>query len=771
MGMKTSSPCGRLRDPLLARSPYRKLPLVGPVVDDILTWLRDRRYAESTLRWKIYAASFFIRWLQRRCGPELNGITQKDFRAAWTFFRKRRPYVACTVNNLAGFFRERQLVPEGPCEVVSISERELATYCTYLREVRGMAESTIEQHRIRLRFFLRFLGFDRDPGVIGTLDDGKINSFLRKSSRTNNRFSLQHIVAALRGFLRHQHALGKIKLPLYRQIDTTRTYRLEQLPRSLPWAQVVTLLRSIDRSDAAGLRDFTLLYMAARYGLRSGELVRLTLDDIDWRAGTLHVAQTKTRQRLQLPLTDEAGHILTNYLRSGRPVSSFRELFLRRKAPHGPLKHTAVHDVLEFRIGRSGLDLPAIGTHALRHSLAVHLLRRGVSTKHIGDVLGHRYPESTAVYLRLAVDDLREVGLSVPKGGTVGHFEAADWRTRLPRIRPKVALPLVRTGFHSGLSDALQRYLALRRALGRRYAGEEAVLRRWDDFLRTKFRKVCQVRAEMFNDWAETMPNLHSTVRRNRLRVVRNFLLFHGRQHPNTFIPDLDSFPKPSPSRPPRLVSTSEMAQVLAAASKLPVSHQNSLRPQTVGLALLLLFCCGLRRGELLRLQWKDCDLEDDILHIEATKFHKSRLVPMSSSVARTLRQYQQIRQQRNLAVEPSDHLIWSCNPIASQTVYSAVALADNWRFLCLMVGILDERGRPPRLHDLRHSFAVARLELWYKAGKNPQAKLPYLAAYLGHINPVSTHHYLHLTPELQEVANRRFHQYAFRVFAEGGVR
>jgi site-specific recombinase XerD len=336
-----------------------------------------------------------------------------------------------------------------------------------------MAESTIEQHRIRLRFFLRFLRFDRDAGVLGSLGVEKINAFLKKSARTNNRFSLQHIVASLRGFLRHQHALGKIEQPLHRQIDTTRTYRLEQLPRSLPWAQIVALLRSIDRSDAAGLRDFTLLYMAARYGLRSGELVRLTLDDFDWRAGTLHVAQTKTRQRLQLPLTDEAGHILTSYIRTGRPASPFRELFLRRKAPHGPLEHTAVHDVLEFRIGRSGLNLPAIGSHALRHSLAVHLLRRGVSTKHIGDVLGHRYPESTAVYLRLAVDDLREVSLPVPQGGTVARLEAADWKSRLPRIRAKVALPLVRTGFHSGLADSLQRYLALRRALGRRYAGEE----------------------------------------------------------------------------------------------------------------------------------------------------------------------------------------------------------------------------------------------------------------------------------------------------------
>ncbi|MFO1497914.1 MAG: tyrosine-type recombinase/integrase [Verrucomicrobiota bacterium] len=334
-----------------------------------------------------------------------------------------------------------------------------------------------------------------------------------------------------------------------------------------------------------------------------------------------------------------------------------------------------------------------------------------------------------------------------------------------------MALPLDHIGFHSGLANALGEYLALRRALGRRYAGEEAVLRRWDDFLRQEFGKVRLVRPEMFHRWAETLPHLHPTVRRNRLRIVRNFLLFRARQHPNTFIPDLETFPKPSPHRPPRLVSVPEMARVIAAASKLPVSHQNALRPQTVRLALLLLFCCGLRRGELLRLQWKHCDLQENVLQIEATKFHKSRLVPLSSSVAQALRQYQQLRRRRNLAVQPSDRLIWSCNPIAAETVYSAAALAHNWQFLCLMAGVLDERGRPPRLHDLRHSFAVSRLELWYKAGKDLQSKLPHLATYLGHINPVSTHHYLHLTPGLREAANRRLHKHAFRIFANGGVR
>lgn len=173
------------------------------------------------------------------------------------------------------------------------------------------------------------------------------------------------------------------------------------MPRALPWERVTALLRSIDRSEPEGLRDFTILYLATRYGLRCGELVRLTLDHIDWRAGILRIPQTKTKQTLQLPLTDEAGSVLERYLRDGRPNSEYRHLFLRQKAPAGPLVHTAVHDILEDRIRRSGLEWPISGTHVLRLSFAVHLLRRGVPMKHIGDALGHRDCESTAVYLRL----------------------------------------------------------------------------------------------------------------------------------------------------------------------------------------------------------------------------------------------------------------------------------------------------------------------------------------------------------------------------------
>src|SRR5258708_27152877 len=147
--------------------------------------------------------------------------------------------------------------------------------------------------------------------------------------------------------------------------------------------------------------------MAAAYGMRSGELVRLSLDDIDWRRRTLQVTETKNKRSIQLPLTDEAANVLINYLRNARPQSSQRQLFLRMRAPCGSLKPTAVHDVLEHRIKLSGLELPQIGSHVLRHSFALHLLRQGVGMKTIADALGHRHIHTTFIYLRFDFDDLR----------------------------------------------------------------------------------------------------------------------------------------------------------------------------------------------------------------------------------------------------------------------------------------------------------------------------------------------------------------------------
>ena len=753
------------------RSRYRLLPVLGPVVDSLLAWFRRQGYSESTIRNYLKAATPLCHWLQKCRGGSLKGLRQRDLCAAYDHFRIRRVEVAAATRAFGRFLTEHRLMHTERPEPLSPSEREVQLFNSHLRAVRGLAPMTITGHQGRIRAFLRFLKLDERPAAIRMLNLDRIDAFLRQAATTNNRFSLQHIVASLRAFLRYQHAQGKLREPLHLQIDTPRTYRLEQLPRALPWDQISALLRSIDPTTPGGLRDLAILYVAAHYGLRSSELVRLTLDDIDWRAGVMKITQSKTKQILLLPLTDEAGQILSSYLKSGRPLSPRRELFLRRRAPDGPLAPTAVHDILEHRIALSSLELPSMGCHVLRHSLAVHLLRRGVSLPTIGATLGHRDLESTTVYLRLATEDLREVGLPVPQGGRAAILHREGWKRKLAPAQRSPNVPVSHKGFRSGLASSLRCYLTTRRALGRAYRVEEDTLHRWDDFLRRHYGKAREVKPQMFLRWVSTMPTLQATVRRNRLRIVRNFLLYHARRHPRTPIPELLTFPKPSPRQVPYLVSPADMARILATANVLPSSHQNPLRAQTIRLALILLYCCGLRRGELLRLRLCDFDPQQNVLRIENTKFHKSRLIPLSPSVAEEVHRYVALRRRQRPAPDPETFLLWSNNPLARARTYSATALADNWRLLCLATGVLDERGRAPRLHDLRHGFAVMALHRWYRQGREVQSKLVHLATYLGHVSPVSTHYYLHLCPELREAANRLFHEYAESLFPSKGAR
>jgi integrase len=310
--------------------------------------------------------------------------------------------------------------------------------------------------------------------------------------------------------------------------------------------------------------------------------------------------------------------------------------------------------------------------------------------------------------------------------------------------------------------------LATKKALGRAFETETRVLLHWDGFLHRHQARSRIISPDSFNAWAAELTQLNPSVLRHRLRIVRNFLRFHGREHDIGFLPDLATFPRAIPPRSPRLVSETEMAQILAAAAKLEPPPTNPLRAQTVRIALLLLFCCGLRRGELTRLQLSDFDPEQNLLLIESTKFHKSRLVPLPTSVAAELRAYLELRRRRREASRPDCFLFWTGRRWKTKRGYTATSLVDNWQQLCLSAGVLDERGRPPRLHDLRHGFMIRALARWHKQGENAQSKLAHLATYVGHANPVSTHYYLQLTPPLSQAASQRFHHSCAVIFNGG---
>lgn len=390
---------------------FSTLPLLGPVVEDFTVWLHAAGYTRLPIRLRIRALPRVDARLRRRGVRRLKGLARAKLLTLAPRDSQDDVYLAAVVRSLSLFLDERGVFgPSTPTR----SQRLVQEYRDHLDQVRGLAETTMTHHASMVSELLAFLGYDADPGVLQRLAIQQIDAFVATISPRVCRESLQHVVAYVRSFLRFLVGRGEIADGLQREIDTPRLYRGERLPRSLPWKTVESFLAAIDRSTPMGRRDYAMFLLITTYGLRTSEVAALRLDDIEWRAGRLRVPRPKAKTPIVLPLTKEVGAAIADYLRRDRPGLPYREVFLRVRAPAGVLKPTAVTEAFQAWTRRGRLAIPYQGPHCLRHSLAVHLLRRGTSIKAIGDLLGHRSSEATCVYLRLAIDDLRDATLEVP---------------------------------------------------------------------------------------------------------------------------------------------------------------------------------------------------------------------------------------------------------------------------------------------------------------------------------------------------------------------
>lgn len=237
--------------------------------------------------------------------------------------------------------------------------------------------------------------------------------------------------------------------------------------------------------------------------------------------------------------------------------------------------------------------------------------------------------------------------------------------------------------------------------------------------------------------------------------MIQRFCRYRRRTVPDCFIPDSILFPPLSQTVTPHIFSPAEVAQLMGAASRLPRSTQSPLRPEVVRLAVVLLYTTGLRFGELLRLVVGDFDARAGTLLVRNSKFHKSRIVPVGQDVIRELKHYLHLRRQRNLPISSNTPFIW--NQSRGGRAYSA------WGLQCSLWAALDacnirtRSGRRPRVHDFRHSCAVNALIRWYRSDADVRTKLPFLAAFLGHISIASTYRYLHFVEPLRALASKRF--------------
>lgn len=323
------------------------------------------------------------------------------------------------------------------------------------------------------------------------------------------------------------------------------------------------------------------------------------------------------------------------------------------------------------------------------------------------------------------------------------------------------------TETESTLASEISSFIQLKQALGRKFAAERRILQQLNDFL--VISGSTDLTRTEFEEWCKTLTHLSPTVRRNSMRIVRNFCLYRSRTNPGGFIPDRHLFPAPHQAIRPHIYSKGEIVQLLDATARLRAKPRSPLLPQVYRLAIVLLYTSGLRRGELTHLKVDDYDRTHRTLHIRESKFHKSRIVPLSADACRELDEYLIVRGKHGLPISSSSPLLWN----EYDRGYTGAGLWRGIRRLLRLTGIRKRDGTLPRVHDFRFSFAIHVLLRWYRSGVDIHSKLPMLAAYMGHVSIVSTEYYLPFIPELAAEASTKFsYRYGALIqpWAEGGA-
>jgi len=400
----------------MARPRPDRVRVIGPLAsfaDGFCVHLVERGYSLGSAQFHLQLLAHLSRWMQAE-GVDVAGLaagTTERFLAE----RRRQGYASRIsprgLRPLLGYLDGLGVLRAAEDVAPTAVDRLLEEFCGYLLEERGLVAGSV---RLYARVARRFLEERSEPLAddLARLSGQEINAFVLRESRRVGQRAAETVVCSLRSLLRFLHVQGWIATPLAEAVPSV-PQRREDLPRGLPPGQVTLLLDSCDRSTTVGCRDFAILMLLARLGLRCGEVAALELGDVDWRAGEIVIRGKRSRID-QLPLQDDVGEALADYLCRARPRGFGRTVFLRLKAPVGGLCGAAVSEVVVRACGRAGIA--PVRAHRLRHTIATELLRRGAGLPEIGQVLRHQSLETTAVYAKVDRQALSRLALPWPGG-------------------------------------------------------------------------------------------------------------------------------------------------------------------------------------------------------------------------------------------------------------------------------------------------------------------------------------------------------------------
>lgn len=407
---------------LLSEAGISQCPQLDPLDNYILFFtslLSSQGFTPGSLRSKTQIIRIFSLWI----GKRQIRVCELDEGTIDSFFKQHpRPGFVrrgdfSTLCSLLEWLREIQEVKALlPQTENSELHRIECNFSRHLEQERGISQATLHNY---LPVIHRFLTdrFGSDAVVLSEISASDVTQFVLRYARTMSCRRAQLMTSALRGFFRFLYFRGDIASDLALSVPTVADWKMSELPKSLEPEEVERLLQNCDRGTALGQRDYAVLILLARLGLRAGEVVAMTLDDIDWEAGLITI-HGKGARHDQLPIPQDVGEALTTYLRHGRPPCDTRRVFIRARAPHrGFLSSAAISDIVRKALTRAGLDPIRKGAHLLRHSLATKMLRHGACLAEIGQILRHSTQNTTEIYTKVDLAALSALAQPWPGGG------------------------------------------------------------------------------------------------------------------------------------------------------------------------------------------------------------------------------------------------------------------------------------------------------------------------------------------------------------------
>jgi site-specific recombinase XerD len=393
-------------------------PLVGHF-QPFAAFLTEKGHPNSTIKTKLWFLSNFGKWIERNklTIAGLNEPLIDRFTAETIPEGRLHRGNESTLKQFLNHLRICGVIPNpNPVQEQSPLEKILNRYETHLRSERGLVTATIVNYKPVIRKFL-LERFGEEPLQFGELKTSDISGFILRHFQEMSPKRAQLMTTAFRSFFRFLFGSGELQIDLAASVQTVASWRLSTVPKYLLPEQVERVLRTFDRQTATGRRDYAILLLLARLGLRAGEVVALKLDDLDWRAGELTI-RGKGLLHDKMPLPSDVGDALADYLRRDRPACKTRQLFVCMRAPRrGFADPSTVTTIVRRALDRADLRLEFRGAHLFRHSLATSMLRSGANMKEIGDVLRHRSPNTTEIYAKVDFDALRSLAHPWPIGG------------------------------------------------------------------------------------------------------------------------------------------------------------------------------------------------------------------------------------------------------------------------------------------------------------------------------------------------------------------